>query len=165
MLLDSEIMAWSKLYVVGKVVTWLIGLKSNVGGWMRAQRHLYKKCFVFTFTWWVDWSSSGDDWSATLNSVAGVGLRRRICEQTTQMAAINKWITKLTNTILLIMLSTKPYQSHGSLCWQFMLVKGIAGPSRTSLVLPQIYLTGQQPTVTFSVQYWSRQSTRNSQVQ
>lgn len=45
MLLDSEIMAWSKLYVVGKVVTWLIGLKSNVGGWMRAQRHLYKKVF------------------------------------------------------------------------------------------------------------------------
>lgn len=43
--------------------------------------------------------------------------------------------------------------------------EGHAGPSRTSLVLPQIYLTGQQPTVTFSVQYWSRQSTRNSQVQ
>lgn len=43
MLLDSEIMTRSKLYVVGKVVMWLIGLKSNGGGWMRAQSHLYKK--------------------------------------------------------------------------------------------------------------------------
>lgn len=42
---------------------------------------IIEKCFDFTFTWWVDWSSSGDDWSATLNSVAGVGLLRRICKQ------------------------------------------------------------------------------------
>lgn len=46
---------------------------------MKDKRDIYnQESFDFTFTWWVDWSSSGDDWSATLNSVAGVGLLRRI---------------------------------------------------------------------------------------
>lgn len=87
-----------------------------------------QKSFDFTFTWWVDWSSSGDDWSATLNSVAGVGLLRRIYQQTHKQGdAINTWIIYLANTVLLIMLSVKLHQSDGK-WWQITLVKPVVRP-------------------------------------
>lgn len=86
--------------------------------WRTNETSIIKKSFDFTFTWWADWSSSGDGWSATLNSVAGVGLLRRIYQQThNQGAAINTWIIYVTNTVLLIMLSAKFHPSDGN-PWQ-----------------------------------------------